>query len=386
MSLELIPIALALALSRPLQAGADPPVTPPDRADTPEWEAIRKRVSQDRVKTSFLRREESSILFGLEKLDRALADGRRKSAEIVDQIRRTEVKIQTLDQGLRKSEQEILELRAKAARRAAAMHRIRRTRLTDLFSKVTSTSELRKLRDRMRIVLAYDGNLISSVHRASDAARSLRAELKEKQAALETDQAALAKEAEATTTLREDRAQLLEAVRHERGASERLGQELLAAAKHLEKEMGVMRGAGVQPDAAPGGFEAQMGKLPWPATGRVEVPFGKKVDPASGMVMVQKGIDIRAPVGTPVRAIFSGTVVFSSWFEGFGRMVIVDHGGGYYSLYAHLEDLEVQKAQRLNQHQVIGLVGDSGSTKGAYLYLEIRRGKDAVDPLKWLVP
>jgi murein DD-endopeptidase MepM/ murein hydrolase activator NlpD len=364
----------------------EPPATPPERVDTPEWEAIRKRVFQDRMKTSFLRREESSILSGLEKADRALADQKKKIHDIGEQMKQIEARIQAIDLDLKKNESEIRDLQARAGKRAAAMYRLRKTRIADLFADVKAPGILRRLRDRVRMVLGYDTHLITRVRLASASARSLREELKQKGEMLDASQKSLAQEMETTATLRDDRAQLLEAVRHERTASERLGQELVLAAKHLEREMGVIRGASPQPDAAPGGFEAQVGRLPWPVSGRVEVPFGKKVDPASGMVMVQKGLDLRAPVATPVRAIFSGTVVFSSWFEGFGRMVIVDHGSGYYSLYAHLEDLEVQKGQSINQYQVVGLVGDSGSTKGAYLYLEIRKGKDAVDPLRWLSP
>src|SRR5262249_15466529 len=101
---------------------------------------------------------------------------------------------------------------------------------------------------------------------------------------------------------------------------------------------------------------------------------------------VQKGIDIRAPIASTVRAVFDGDVAFAGWFEGFGRLVILEHPGGYYTLYAHLESLEVSKGMHVNAYQVVGLVGDSGSTKGAYLYFELRRGRDAVDPLEWLAP
>lgn len=356
------------------------------KVDTAEWEALRKRVAQDRVKSQFLRREEASILHGLAQLDQALADARRRSSDTFDQIRRVEVKLRRLDDDLHRSEEEARRLRERAGKRAAAMQRLRGTRLSALFSDIRAPGELRRLRDRLRLVLAYDSGLIEKVRSAGQRIGELRGHLAAERATLESKQRALADEAEKAAMLREERSALLEGVRKERGASERLGSELLSAARSLEKELGVVRGLAPAPEAAPGGFEAQQHRLPWPVAGRVEVPFGKKVDPGSGMIMVQKGLDIRAPIATPVRAVFAGSVAYAAAFEGFGRLVILDHGAGFFTLYAHLEDVEVQKGQSVAAFQVIGSVGDSGSTKGAYLYFEIRQGKDALDPVRWLAP
>jgi murein hydrolase activator len=371
----------SLAVGQPMPV----PERSVERNDTPEWEALRRRVAQDKIKMQFLRREEASILQGLENLDRALSEKKKKTQDIGAEIGKIEKRIATLDQEIAKNEAETRVLRGKAGKRAAAMHRLRRTRLRDIIARVNQPSEARRLRDRLRLVLAYDADLISASRSASESARSFKAELGDKRKQLDENKKTLEAEVEETAVLREERAALLEGVKKERSASERLGAELAAAAKKLEKELGTVRGQSEAPDPAPGGFAVQQGKLPWPVAGRVEVPFGKKVDPASGMVMVQKGIDIRAAIATPVRAVFGGTVVYAAWFEGFGRLVIIDHGGGYFTLYAHLEDLEVKKGQAINAYQVVGLVGDSASTKGAYLYFEIRSGKDAVDPLKWLV-
>ncbi|MFW5655954.1 MAG: murein hydrolase activator EnvC family protein, partial [Roseicyclus sp.] len=129
----------------------------------------------------------------------------------------------------------------------------------------------------------------------------------------------------------------------------------------------------------------QRGRLPWPVVGRVEVPFGKKVDPDSGMVLLSRGLDIRAHLSAPVRAVFPGRVVYAASRAGFGRLAIVDHGG-FYTLYAHLESFAVRAGDPVAAQQVLGHVGDSGSTKGAYLYFEIRKGRDPVDPIRWLAP
>ena len=101
---------------------------------------------------------------------------------------------------------------------------------------------------------------------------------------------------------------------------------------------------------------------------------------------MQKGIDIRAAEGAEVRTIGTGSVVFSGWLKGYGNLVIVDHGSNFHSLYAHLSNSQVDVGNEVEEGEVIGQVGDTGSLKGSYLYFEIRKGGQAVDPLPWLKP
>ena len=134
-----------------------------------------------------------------------------------------------------------------------------------------------------------------------------------------------------------------------------------------------------------GGFGTQKGKLPWPIEGgSVEVKFGKQVDPRFHTVLQQKGYDFRAPEETPVTAPYAAVVGYAGWFSGFGNLVILDHGEGYYTLYAHLKDTAVAKGAHVDAGTVLGELGDSGSLKGPYLYFEIRSGSKALDPAQWL--
>jgi septal ring factor EnvC (AmiA/AmiB activator) len=100
---------------------------------------------------------------------------------------------------------------------------------------------------------------------------------------------------------------------------------------------------------------------------------------------VNKGIDISAPVGEEIRSVFEGIVLFADWFRGYGKMAIIDHGQGFFSLYAHASELLVKAGDKVTPRQVIGKVGDSGSPEGPRLHFEIRQNGKPVDPLQWLV-
>jgi septal ring factor EnvC (AmiA/AmiB activator) len=125
------------------------------------------------------------------------------------------------------------------------------------------------------------------------------------------------------------------------------------------------------------------GSLPWPVPGRVRSGFGRRKHPRFDTYTVQNGIEIEAPVETPVTAVHEGTVVFAERFRGYGLLVVVDHGGKHHSLYAHLTEVKVTPGQRVAAGDAIGSVGTSG-LEGPGLYFEIRSLGKPEDPLDWL--
>ncbi len=157
---------------------------------------------------------------------------------------------------------------------------------------------------------------------------------------------------------------------------------LIAELERTEKELSGM--VAQMLSAAVSEFRSRKGRMPYPTDGIVEVGYGKVINPRFNTVTVQKGIDIRAQEGTEVRTVGTGTVVFSDWLKGYGNLIIVDHGNRYHSLYAHLENSEVEVGNAVEEGEAIGSVGDTGSLKGSYLYFEIRKNGQAIDPLPWL--
>jgi septal ring factor EnvC (AmiA/AmiB activator) len=91
-----------------------------------------------------------------------------------------------------------------------------------------------------------------------------------------------------------------------------------------------------------------------------------------------------APLGTPVQAVAAGRVRFAGWFRGYGRLAILDHGDGYFTVSGHLDELDVEVGDVLQTRQLIGTVGETGSLSGPRLYFEIRQGAQALDPREWL--
>jgi septal ring factor EnvC (AmiA/AmiB activator) len=131
-------------------------------------------------------------------------------------------------------------------------------------------------------------------------------------------------------------------------------------------------------------FEKNRGVLNWPVSGSIIGKFGNNTHPRFGTTTFNPGIDISATYGTGIRAVAKARVDYSSWLAGLGNCIILNHGGGYYTIYAHASEVFVKVGQEVPTGQVIGKVGDSGSLKGSCLHFEVRKGKQALDPTAWL--
>ena len=123
----------------------------------------------------------------------------------------------------------------------------------------------------------------------------------------------------------------------------------------------------------------------WPVEGRLMDGFAHRTDPFSGEGAFHKGVDITAPYGTEVRATADGVVVQAEMVSGgYGRLIIIDHGGGFQTYYAHLSKISVHAGQEVHRTDVIGLVGTSGRTTAPHLHYEVRSGGAPMNPYKYL--
>ena len=131
------------------------------------------------------------------------------------------------------------------------------------------------------------------------------------------------------------------------------------------------------------GLGAQKGRLSLPVKGTIVDRFGRHKHPEFDSFTFSNGISVAAPAGTPIHAVFDGEVIFADYFKGYGNMIIVDHGGGFFSLYAHASSVAKKVGSKVARNEVLASVGDLDSSKGPLLYFEIRYQGKPVDPAPW---
>jgi len=176
-----------------------------------------------------------------------------------------------------------------------------------------------------------------------------------------------------------EKSRLLESIRREKTQALRLKEELEGAAVRLQEMLGGLAAAPVRvPDVPLSLYE---GELEWPVKGRVTQEFGRVGD--TRFDIPYPGIDIWAPLDSPVRSVAGGTVVYADWFHGYGKTVCVDHGAGYITVYSHLADILVRPGQRVARRETLAHLGETGSLKGPHLYFQLTKDGKPLDPRKW---
>lgn len=131
------------------------------------------------------------------------------------------------------------------------------------------------------------------------------------------------------------------------------------------------------------GFGSQRGRLSLPTPGEIIGRFGRHKHPEFNSYTVSNGISISAPAGSAIRSVYEGKVLFADYFKGYGNMVIIDHGGGFFSLYAHASRINKRVGAQVSRNDVVASVGDVDSPRGPMLYFEIRYQGRPVDPSPW---
>jgi septal ring factor EnvC (AmiA/AmiB activator) len=160
--------------------------------------------------------------------------------------------------------------------------------------------------------------------------------------------------------------------------------DLDASARRLENLMEdqAQESTGIFADSVP--FREMKGLLFGPTDGEITVGYGRIKNPGSNTYTRHRGLDFVASAGMPIRAVHDAKVVYSDWFRGYGKLIILSHGGGYNTVYAHCSKIFAKKGDLVRAGQKIALVGETGSLKGPFLYFEVRENGKPVDPAPWL--
>ena len=132
-------------------------------------------------------------------------------------------------------------------------------------------------------------------------------------------------------------------------------------------------------------FNLLKGQLPWPTEGRVILKFGKQWNPRLKTTTDNPGIDIKGQPGSPIRSTMSGVVTTITYIRGYGTTVIIDHGGGFYTVYSHVTNIQTQVDSEVRSGDIIAYMGDSGSVNGSKLHFEVWGKGQKLDPEKWLM-
>ncbi|MBW2182645.1 MAG: peptidoglycan DD-metalloendopeptidase family protein [Deltaproteobacteria bacterium] len=351
---------------------------------------IDKKIKKEKKKIKKVEKEESTTTNQLNAIDKKLSKNRNELYSLNRRLKNLKKDVANANTQLDQINKDIIQRKELFSKRLIALYKYKRSGgiLRVIFSS-HSYPELSQRTKFIKMILSSDIQIIDHFFKQLSLVKEKRETLQEKQKSLEKVKNSILKKKSQIDDQKKKKTVLLKKIRNEKKTYqaaveelEKASRELQSLIDRLQREIAGKKEHFIPEDAKR--FEALKGKLLFPLSGKIISSYGNRTDPQLNTVIFQKGIEISAKQGQEVRAIYEGTVLYADWFKGYGNIIIIDHGGSYYSLSAHVSKLFKSVGERVEAGEVIALAGDTGSLKGNCLYFELRHHGKPLNPLKWL--
>ncbi len=363
-----------------------------------ELKKIRNQIEQYEKEITEKKSVEANAVELISDLDREITVTKSFIKNLRTDINKRERQVSQRQKEINEINEKIARLREQAKKRIVAFYKHGKRQQFELLLASDSFSQVKTWLKYQKLISQNDQrlyqSLIESVDQLQRGKQYLQAEIYEKERNISERH----KEETQLRQSKQKRNELLTKVRSDTRMLEKHLNELRESQRQVknfisqnEEKRLTRQARKIEPtrEQAPifkrdGTFASLKGKLPWPAKGHITSKFGRHKHPIYKTVTENLGIEIQAPLGTPVVSVDQGQVQTITWQRGLGNIVIISHDDGYYTVYAHLDEIQVSPMQQVTQGEVIGTVGDTGSMSGPILQFQIWKNTDSMNPEDWI--
>ena len=358
--------------------------------------ALKTEINQLRLKIKTAESRERSASTRISSLDEEISLTAKLIRSLKSEEEKTRKRILQLKSDILKNENELESLRARYKKRVVNSYR--KGRLTDL-EKVFSSTTWRQAIYRtqyLKIISDIEKKLTNQIERLLIQISQQKLEL---EAVLRNNLKLVRDKQQQISSYRDmriDREKELNRIRNDKKALsnyieekeagiiqlESIIKKVLEDKARFERELRIRK---QQEALKTKSFKALKGQLPWPAEGRIIAKFGRQWNSKLKTTTENPGIDIKGQPGSPIRTVLGGVVTTITYIRGYGTTIIVDHGGGFYTVYSHVTNIQTVVDGQVRNGDIIAYMGDSGSINGSKLHFEIWGKGQKLDPEKWLI-
>ena len=370
--------ALVVALTLCLPSGAQPDKAQQRQKLQSELKSLQGEIGKLKGAIDQKRREERKVKRDLAELDEAitrvtgrLRDTRARLAHARKEQAELAKRLEMLTERLRRRENLL-------AQRLRAAYKYRSISYLSLLTNARSINELNSRSFILRQIVKTDRALLEQVRADQLAVAEAKAKMDALVRHITGLEADLRAQQQELTDAQAEKQELLKAISRERALYERQLAELEAESQAIARRL---RALMETPKGRARADQPWSGRFIRPVDGKLTSGFGMRLHPIFKVRKMHTGIDISAPAGTPIRAADSGVVVEAGYLRGYGYTVIIDHGGGVATLYAHCSAILVVVGQEVQRGQTIARVGSTGYSTGPHLHFEVRVNGEPVDPV-----
>lgn len=339
--------------------------------------SVQQQIEAQQRKAELARRKEQTIAEQLRAIQQELDTAEDEYEAVNDQLENTEQHIKAnveLSNRLTKK----LEVQTKTLhRRIRDIYKNGQVNYLDVLLGAKDFNDFVGRMDILKKILAYDNALIQGTKADRETLRKAKEQLEADRAKIVELRKLAAAKREQVAERRQERRGVLNAATYERETAERAYRELIETSRQIEQLIKRIQ-------SGEKNIGGSTGTMTWPAEGEITSPFGWRVHPIFGTQRLHTGIDIGADYGDAIRAADGGVVIHADWMGGYGNAVIIDHGNGISTLYAHNSQLLVNEGQTVSKGQTVARCGSTGYSTGPHLHFEVRQNGSPVNPLNYL--
>lgn len=336
-------------------------------------ERMQTRKEQARRKAESASAELSEVMGSLNELQAQANNLQKKSDTLQGKINDNQAKLE-------KKQQEMQERMLIYRKRLRDIYINGQINYLDVLLGAKDFSDFSSRMYLLQKIISRDLELLEKLKQDAAEINSRKEQLAAEMKEIKATQTELEAKKAKVNKLREQRAYMLYKAQEEEQSSQEEYERLLAISENIASMLRNMENAGGGAPAGQGGT----GQFMWPCNGPITSYYGWRTHPIFGTTKYHSGMDIAVDSGTPIHAADSGTIVYSGWLGGYGNCVMIDHGGGLVTLYAHNSALNVGEGQYVSKGAVVAYAGSTGYSTGPHCHFEVRLHGELTEPLNYL--
>jgi len=325
--------------------------------------------------------KENNLLDELAQIDEKITVQKQRLAALQERLTAQEELLILKEQDLEKAKIKKENVRKHLEKRLRSFYTMGNTGFLNIAFSTQNLPDLLTFNDSYMRLLEYDQSVIDMFRDTIYQLEKAKETLELEKSLLDNFISQTEKEKKVLTDIKEQKQQLLAKIRTQKNLYKEALKELRKAEERLTNTLITLKR---EKSSKTHGFVINKGKLMAPVSGKIIRRFGESRDKDSSDIDRSKGITIETVEDIPVKAIFSGQVLFAGYMKGYGNLVIIDHGLQYFSITSRLDSIFCKENDHVRVGDIIGKTGDIATLFDKGLYFEIRHGSQALDPLDWI--
>lgn len=338
---------------------------------------LQKQIEETKKEIQAMQDQSKSIDTEIKQIDLRVSNASSELENVETELEILNVEIEDTILTLEEAEKNIEEKIDTFNSRLRVMYKNGNVGYIEVLLSSDNIKDFLSRQEMIQSIADYDKELIKYMREQRDLIDEKKVELEAQRASVEVTKSKLEARKRDLEKVSREKENLMVKITEDIKAYEKEYDEQLKLAKEIEAEI-------VKRSRNTGPYSGGIMQWPVPGNSRISSYYGYRIHPIFKVKKLHTGIDIPAPTGTSIAAAAAGTVIYSDWLGGYGQVVMLDHGGGIVTLYAHNSSRSVSEGAVVKRGDTVAKAGSTGNSTGPHLHFEVRKGGAYVDPIPWL--